>query len=95
MLAEMIGAEEAKSCGFVLDIVEANALQERAAQLVGRLLQNAPLTVRASKEMIRRIAHGEIHDDGADLIAAVYGSEDFRTGVRTFQARTRPTWRGR
>lgn len=95
MLGEMIGAEEAKSCGFVLEIVEANALQERTAQLVTRLLENAPLTVRASKEMIWRISHGEIQDDGADLIAAVYGSEDFRTGLRTFKAKTKPTWRGR
>jgi enoyl-CoA hydratase/carnithine racemase len=94
LLGEMIGAEEARSCGFVLDVVEPHALDERAGQLIAALLENAPLTMQASKEMIRRIVQEEAND-GADLMARVYGSEDFRTGVRAFVGKTRPAWQGR
>ncbi len=39
--------------------------------------------MRASKEAIRRILQSGL-PDGDDLIRAVYGSEDFRQGVRAF-----------
>ena len=94
MLGEMIEAEEAKSCGFVLDTVEPDRLQARADQLIAALLGNAPLTMRASKEMVRRIVQDEAND-GSDLIAAIYGSEDFRAGVQAFVGKVKPVWRGR
>jgi enoyl-CoA hydratase len=95
MLGEMIAASDALRCGFVMDVVEPDALEARAAQLVDTLLSNAPLTMRVSKEMIRRIVQDETDGDGADLIAEIYGSEDFKTGVRAFVGKTRPTWRAR
>ena len=94
MLGEMIEAEEAKSCGFVLDTVEPDGLQARADELIAVLLGNAPLTMRASKEMVRRIVQDEAND-GSDLIAAIYGSEDFRVGVQAFLGKVKPVWRGR
>lgn len=94
MLGEMIEAEEAKDCGFVLDCVASAALEERAAQVVAALLGNAPLTMRASKEMIRRIMVEEA-PDADDLIAEVYGSEDFKAGVRAFTEKKKPQWQGR
>lgn len=94
MLAEFIEAEEAKSCGFVVDVVEPGALQERADRLIATLLGNAPLTTVVSKEMIRRLVQGEV-SDGADLISTIYGSEDFKTGVRSFVNKAKPEWLGR
>ena len=93
MLGDMIDAEEAKSCGFVLDTVEPDALQARAEQLIAALLGNAPLTMRVSKEMVRRIVQDEAND-GADLIATIYGSEDFKAGVKAFVGKAKPEWRG-
>ena len=95
MLGEIIAADEALKCGFVLDVVDADALERRAADLLGVLGTLAPLTLRASKEMIRRIVHEETAGGAADLIAEVYGSEDFRAGVRAFIDKTPPKWQGR
>ncbi len=95
MLGEMITADEARASGFVLDVVEPGALDGRAAQLTDTLLANAPLTVRAAKEMIRRIVHDVADRDDADVIAEVYASEDFKAGVRAFIDKTRPDWQGR
>jgi enoyl-CoA hydratase/carnithine racemase len=95
LLGEMIDAAEARKCGFLLDVVAPHMLRERADQVVARLLQNAPLTIHVSKEMIRRIQQDEDSIAGADLIAAVYGSQDFRTGVRAFVSKTLPVWSGR
>jgi enoyl-CoA hydratase/carnithine racemase len=94
MLAEMIDAEEAKTSGFVLDAVESAALEARADQLIAALLGNAPLTMQVSKEMVRRIVQNEAND-GADLISTIYGSEDFRSGVKAFVGKTKVEWRGR
>ena len=56
----------------------------------------APLTLRATKEMIRRVlakrrlAHGE----DADMVELCYTSADFREGVDAFLAKRKPNWRG-
>jgi len=95
MLSEMVAADEALRAGFVLDVVEPDALDTRAARLAGTLLSHAPLTLRAAKEMIRRIVQGETDGDGADLVAEVYGSGDFKRGVRSFIDKTQPDWESR
>jgi enoyl-CoA hydratase len=94
MLGEMIDAEEARSCGFLVDAVEPDTLQARADQMIAALLGNAPLTMRVSKEMVRRIVQGEVND-GSDLISKTYGSQDFQAGVKAFVGKAKPEWRGR
>jgi len=94
MMGDMIGATEAEQCGFVLEVVEPDALDDRASELAATLLANAPLTVQASKEMMRRILHDEEADGSTDLITAVYGSQDFQTGVRAFMSKSAPKWQG-
>lgn len=93
LLGDTVNADEAKSCGFVLDIAEPDALDAQVAALCLRLTRNAPLTMRASKEAIRRVI-GDGLPEGEDLIRACYGSRDFRIGVEAFLAKTRPVWTG-
>jgi enoyl-CoA hydratase/carnithine racemase len=75
-------------------IVDAEEVDMRAAQMCERLANNAPITMRVSKEAIRRLIHAGI-PDGEDLIRSCYGSEDFRIGVAAFIAKRPPRWTGR
>ncbi|WLI91386.1 enoyl-CoA hydratase/isomerase family protein [Massilia sp. R2A-15] len=93
MLAETIGAEEAKACSFVTEIAEPSELDAAAARMCKRLAGHAPLTMRVSKEAICRLS-SEGLPHGEDLIRTAYGSRDFRTGVEAFLAKTRPEWSG-
>ncbi|MDB5917001.1 MAG: enoyl-CoA hydratase [Massilia sp.] len=94
LLAETIGAEEALACGFVTVIAEPGELDAAAAAMCKRLASHAPLTMRVSKEAIRRLA-SEGLPQGEDLIRTCYGSSDFKAGVTSFLQKTRPVWEGR
>ena len=65
----------------------------RINSLCHRLAGSAPLTVRATREAIRRLTAPAL-PDGDDLIRLVYGSADFKAGVAAFMAKDKPTWRG-
>ncbi len=95
LLGEIIGAEELRASGFLLAIVEREALDAEVAALCARAAENAPLTTRATKETLRRMTFDGLPDI-EPLIDRVYGSADFRRGVADFLARTRqvPDWSG-
>ncbi|MBV7481994.1 enoyl-CoA hydratase/isomerase family protein [Bordetella sp. BOR01] len=94
LLAETIAAAEARDCGFVHEIVEPEALDAKVAALCQRLAGNAPLTIKAAKETIRRlVVEGLSRND--DLVRECYGSRDFRIGIEAFLAKQRPRWTGR
>lgn len=93
LLAETISAAEAQACGFVTKVAEPNALQAEVASMCKRLAGHAPVTMRVSKEAIRRLTNAGL-PDGEDLIRAAYGSADFKIGVNAFLDKQRPQWRG-
>jgi enoyl-CoA hydratase/carnithine racemase len=94
LAAEIIAADEMQALGLLNALVDPAELDAAADALVQRLLANAPLTLRVSKEAIRRIALAG-QPDIRDLIATVYGSADFAEGVRSFLAKDKPVWQGR
>ena len=93
LLAESLGAQEALDCGFLTEMAQPEEIDARAAALFGRLAKHAPVTMRASKEAIRRIVAAGL-PDGSDLIRMCYGSRDFRAGVEAFMEKKRPVWTG-
>jgi enoyl-CoA hydratase/carnithine racemase len=93
LLGDTIGAEEALACGFVTAVVEAQDLDSRAEALCAQLAQNAPVTMRVSKEGIRRVVN-DSQPQGEDLIRECYGSRDFKIGVNAFVEKKRPAWTG-
>jgi enoyl-CoA hydratase/carnithine racemase len=94
LLGDMVTAEEAHALGFVLDVAAPDAIDARVAALTERLARNAPITMRVSKEAIRR-AHKALAIEGEDLVRETYGSDDFREGVAAFVGKREPKWTGR
>jgi enoyl-CoA hydratase len=93
LLAETISVEEALACGFVTEIAEVAEIDAKIAALCSRLASNAPITMRTSKEAMRRIALAGVERD-EELIRACYGSRDFKIGVQAFLEKKRPVWTG-
>jgi enoyl-CoA hydratase len=93
LLADMISAEEARACGFLIDVVAPEDLDQKSAEICAHLAGNAPVTMRVSKEAIRRLLHAGL-PSGDDLVRACYGSADFRAGVRAFIDKSDAVWTG-
>lgn len=92
--ARLIGAAEARDIGLVSEVVESEeALMPRAEAVTQQISSNAPLTLRAVKEGIRRIlVQGQLDPSvGRDLLVECYMSEDFREGVEAFVEKRKPT----
>jgi len=93
----LLDAVEAQALGLVTRLVESPALEDEVDTLARTIVTNAPLTLRATKEAIRRLAAGRRIDPAEvdDLVAACYGSHDFREGVGAFLAKRKPQFTGR
>jgi enoyl-CoA hydratase/carnithine racemase len=94
---KFMSAAAAESAGLVNRIVVASEIGAAVRGLASEIVANAPLTIRATKEMLRRIAAHRRLSRGADhdLIELCYTSEDFQEGVAAFLEKRPPVWRGR
>ena len=91
----LVGSGEALAAGLVSEVLPDHAaLMVRTAELAEQLVDRAPLSLRATKEALRRLRESNVVVD-ADLIEMCYTSADFREGVEAFLAKRKPTWRGR
>ena len=93
--ARLLPAEEALAAGFVHEIVPADAIEARVRELAQTLASHAPITLWVTKEAVRRLQEARALPDGDDLVAATYGSADFREGVRAFIDKRPPRWTGK
>ncbi len=94
--ARLIEAEEAKAIGLVSEILPDHAaLQSRAEALARTIAGHAPLTLRATKEAMRRLRLAARQVDGNDLVTMCFTSSDFHEGVESFLARRPAQWTGR
>jgi enoyl-CoA hydratase/carnithine racemase len=92
--ARLIGAEEALRIGLLTEVVKGRAeLDERVGALAEAIASFAPLTLRATKEGLRRLQAAEVPD--RDLISLCYTSDDFREGMSAFLEKRAPNWQGR
>ncbi|WP_417669632.1 enoyl-CoA hydratase/isomerase family protein [Roseibium sp.] len=93
--ARLIEAQEGLSVGLVSEVLPDEAtLLERAAELAAHVGSMAPLTLRATKEAMRRNRAANRVED-SDLIVSCYMSHDFRVGMEAFLAKRKPVWTGK
>ncbi|MEO1089847.1 MAG: enoyl-CoA hydratase/isomerase family protein [Pseudomonadota bacterium] len=93
--ARLLNAEETKAAGFVHELVDDRpALEARVTALAELLATHAPLTLRGTKEALRRLRIEGPDADTRDLVARGYTSRDFREGMAAFLEKRPPVWRG-
>ena len=98
LTAEPIDARRAFEVGLVNRVVPGGELRATVQTLAETIATNAPLSVRAAKEMVYRAAVGRSEEAFAiadEIWEPVYRSEDAQEGPRAFGERRPPKWKGR
>jgi len=98
LTGEPIDADRAREIGLVNRVVPLADLKQEAAAMAGAIARNAPLTVRAAKAMVYRVAGmswKDALDEGDQLFEPVYLSDDAQEGPRAFLEKRAPRWRAR
>ncbi len=94
--ARLMEAPEALAAGFLTEVLDTpEALAERARALAMTIAGHAPLTLRATKEALRRLRQAAHAVPGDDLVTMCFCSDDFAEGVQAFLAKRPPVWAGR
>ena len=93
--ARLVDAQEAAAIGLLNEVVtDVPELEHRAEALARLIAGHAPLTLRSTKEALRRLHHRLFGKEGEDLILMCYMSRDFREGMDAFLAKRQPQWAG-
>jgi len=101
LTARMVSASEGRDYGFVNEVVPASDLMQAARRKAERILQMAPLSVRASKRAaLDGLAQSTVQAAVAaqkemPLIKQLLHSEDRIEGARAFAENREPQWRNR
>jgi enoyl-CoA hydratase/carnithine racemase len=95
--AKLFDAESAQRWGLVNEVVAPEALAGHVADMAGRMAQNAPLTQRAVKMIVRDLGKplANRNPEAADAaVQACMDSKDYREGIRAFMEKRPPVFRG-
>jgi enoyl-CoA hydratase/carnithine racemase len=98
LTGEPIGAERAHEIGAVDALTEPGEALAAAHELAARIALNAPLSLAAGKDLLRRgwtASEAEFFELQNELAAPLLDSDDAAEGVRAFNVRRPPRWSGR
>jgi enoyl-CoA hydratase/carnithine racemase len=96
--AQPFSAEEALSWGIVNRVCETGKVLEETLETAARIASLAPLSVREAKHAIRRGLHMELASGMRVEIEAynrLVGTADRKEGIRAFNEKRKPSFRGR
>jgi crotonobetainyl-CoA hydratase len=94
-----VSAREGQELGFVNEVVPADGLMDAAKRWAAQICECAPLSVRASKDVVyRSLDSASLQasmEASYDSVKAMVKSEDFIEGPRAFAEKRKPQWQGR
>lgn len=92
-------AQEGLELGFVNEVVPHDELAEAARRWARQICQCAPLSIRASKDVVYRsldmASLEESMNTRYDSVKAMATSEDFIEGPKAFAEKRKPNWQGK
>ena len=98
LTARPITAQRAHALGYVNDVVPQAELRERALDMARAIAANAPLTVKAARELVylsSEMGTSASLRAAQHLFERVYLSDDAQEGPRSFAEKRAPRWTGR
>jgi enoyl-CoA hydratase/carnithine racemase len=98
LAARPFSAEEALAWGIVNRLCEAGRVLDDTLEVAGRIASLAPLSVRQAKHAIRHGLHRELASAMRFEVEAynrLVGTEDRREGLRAFNEKRKPNFKGR
>ena len=98
LTAEPIPARRVLEMGFLNQVMPAEQLMDAARAMARTILKNAPLSVRAFKELTvrsRELSEREAAGLTVQAYARLLESEDAKEGPRAFAEKRPPNWQAR
>ena len=94
-----VDPEEGERLGFVNEVVPHEQLMDRAMEWAGMIAECAPLSIRASKDVVyQSLSTASLEESMTakyDSVKAMAQSEDFIEGPRAFAEKRPPNWKGK
>ncbi|MDC0213691.1 enoyl-CoA hydratase-related protein [Gammaproteobacteria bacterium] len=91
--------QEGKELGFVNEVVAHEELMDAAMRWANLILECAPLSIRASKDVVYKSLDSASLQDSMeaqyDSVKSMVGSEDFVEGPKAFSEKRPPNWQGK
>lgn len=91
-------AEEAKAMGLVHRVTPVAELEPLVLEYCAMISENAPLTIRASKRIVRELLRSSAAFDAqacAALVKQCFDSQDYIEGRRAFMEKRKPVFQGK